>query len=105
MTRILYVDDAGCGLDLAECLNDAFHDRFFEKTGKFFTEDYRDDPVTFEVIDELGGLKNVVLSAYSLFSLDLLGVRVIPSGTSYFVHNFDGLETIITEHEVQWRVA
>ena len=99
MTKILYNMEPG--LTLPECLSDDFHDAYFKRTLKDFTEDCRADPIVFEIIDELGGLEEVDISYYP----PTLDFRELPEGTRYCVFDLDGEEFIITEDEIEWRTA
>lgn len=98
MTKILYNMEPG--ITLPECLSDDFHDAYFKRTLKDFTEDCRADPIVFEIIDKLGGLKEVDISYPPT-----LDFREFPKGTRYCVFDHDGEEFVIAEHELNWNIA
>jgi hypothetical protein len=58
----------------------------------------RSNPALLQVIDELG-----LAAASGLHAK--LRIREIPAGTRYYIHEYDGMETIITEDEHEWEIA
>lgn len=57
----------------------------------------RDDPVLVQVVEELGSVANGDYSE--------LAIRELPSGTRYYIREYDGYETVVTEDEFGWRTA
>ncbi len=57
----------------------------------------RNDPILVRVVEELGPLA-------SNYHANLV-VREIPKGTKYRIQEYDGLERVETEDDIEWAVA
>lgn len=57
----------------------------------------RTDPILVQVVEELGDEANGMCSK--------LMIEELPKGTLYRIEEYDGMETIETSHEVEWKVA
>lgn len=68
----------------------------------------RDDPVLVRVVEEFGDKADYYDpgSDYDPGSgTTSLAIRELPSGTRYYIHEYDGYETVVTEDEFVWRTA
>lgn len=72
---------------------------YSQHDGKHFNDHEleRDDPVLVQVVEELGSVANGDYSE--------LAICELPSGTRYYIHEYDGCETVVTEDEFRWRTA
>lgn len=57
----------------------------------------RDDPVLIQVVEELDKEADGDCAR--------LAICELPSGTRYYIHEYDGYETVVTEDEFGWRTA
>jgi len=57
----------------------------------------RTDPILVQVVEELGEEAD---APYAKLAIDEL-----PSGTLYHIHEYDGLETVMTQDAYDWSVA
>ena len=69
------------------------HDAFT----RYDLENDRADPILVRVVEELGDEAN---SLYSKLVIDEL-----PAGTLYRIDEYDGMETIMTQDDYDWKVA
>jgi hypothetical protein len=107
MTKIVYNACFG-----GFCLSDAAITRYADLTGLAVETDEwglntpdgwtiydvpRTDPYLIQVIEELGP------GAAGLHCT--LTIVDLPPGTRYYIHKYDGFETIITEDQHNWSVA
>lgn len=67
--------------------------------GRYFSADdiERDDPALVEVVEELGDEANTDYS--------YIMVADLTPGTRYFIHEYDGLETLETVDRIVWKTA
>lgn len=63
-----------------------------------WTEDIRKDPRVIEYIENFGSR-----AASGIYSH--LEVVEIPKGTKYYIKEYDGAESIVTENDIEWEVA
>jgi hypothetical protein len=77
---------------------DGIFGQFFSG-GNFFTliDVARTDPILIQVIEELGEKANTPLSKLKIIDL--------PSGTKYIINEYDGLETVMTIDDFDWKIA
>jgi hypothetical protein len=57
----------------------------------------RTDPILIQVIEELGAAANGLCSKIQIVDL--------PSGTRYRIDEYDGLESIQTDYQIDWNIA
>lgn len=57
----------------------------------------RDDPVLVQVVEELG--------AGASGRHARLGIAELPAGTLYRIDEYDGMESVMTQDDYEWRVA
>jgi len=72
-------------------------DDFYRKYSLYDGDFDRTDPVLVEVVEELGEKANG-------FAARLVVVE-LPKGTLYRIDEYDGLESIETDDDIEWRVA
>lgn len=63
-----------------------------------WTEDIRKDPRVIKYIENFGSR-----AASGIYSY--LRVVEIPKGTKYYIKEYDGAESIVTEDDIEWEVA
>ena len=70
-----------------------------DKSGEdvFESDIRRDDRFLVQVVEELGKEADTRFSA--------LVIAELPKGTRYYIDEYDGLETIMTEADMSWEVA
>ena len=98
MTKIVYNTCFG-GFGLSQ----KAIDRYWELKGELIPESWweidldRADPALVQVVEELGGEAD---GAYA--DLD---IRDLESGTKYIIDEYDGLETVMTIDDFEWKIA
>jgi hypothetical protein len=70
---------------------------FYDKYNLYGPDIERTDPVLVEVVEELGDKANGMCAKLRIVEL--------PKGTLYRIDEYDGLESIETNDDVEWRVA
>lgn len=63
-----------------------------------WTEDIHKDPRVIEYIENFGSG-----AASGIFSM--LKIVEIPKGTKYYIEGYGGAESIVTENDIEWKVA
>lgn len=63
-----------------------------------WTDNFRTDPRLIEYIEKFGSK-----AASGIFSH--LKVVEIPKGTKYYISEYDGCESVVTEDDIKWEVA
>lgn len=63
-----------------------------------WTDNFRKDPRLIEYIEKFGPQ-----AASGIFSH--LKVVEIPKGTKYYISEYDGCESVVTEDDIKWEVA
>jgi hypothetical protein len=61
------------------------------------TDLLRTDPILIQVVEELGREADANFAK--------LAIDELPAGTLYHIHEYDGLETIMTQDDYDWSVA
>lgn len=81
-------------------LSDEAEARYKELSGKEWNDSrsLRWDPIIIQVIEELGNEK-VSSRGSKIEIVDL------PKGTQFYIHEYDGFETIVTIDDISWSVA
>ena len=98
MTKIVYNTCFG-GFGLSQKAKD----RYWELKGELIPEGWweidldRADPVLVQVVEELGGEAD---GAYAD-----LEIRELEPGTKYIIDEYDGLETVMTIDDFEWKIA
>ena len=98
MTKIVYNTCFG-GFGLSQKAKD----RYWELKGESMPESWweidldRADPALVQVVEELGGEAN---GAYAD-----LKIHELESGTKYIIDEYDGLETVMTIDDFEWKIA
>jgi hypothetical protein len=78
---------------------DYFSSWKYSDTGEYFEIGgiSRTDPHLVQVVEELGCDADT--------SYSWLSIREVPDGSRYYIHEYDGRETVILESEQEWEVA
>ena len=97
MTKIVYNACYG-GFSLSQ----AAIDRYLELTGREDDDLYdrgieRTDPALVQVVEELGAKANGMCAE--------LFITEVPAGTLYRIDEYDGLESVMTKDDYDWKVA
>ena len=82
-----------------ERLNPVSPDRYARSNALYFSDRdiERNDPALVQVVEELGDAANGMCAE--------LQIRDLPAGTLYRIDEYDGLESVMTNDDYEWKVA